>query len=496
MSEAEKNQTGRADGGSGNSGESEGARQRIEKKRKSWAVWALYLLALVLFTWIYVFLGAGLILTQEEDARERLQNPYLEAVYETAAMRERARESGAAVTARFTSWLPQYTDGIIDPLWPWLVQGFSDEPPEELLRKGRWVNLFLCCGLIVLLGVAAARAFSFAGAAAMILMGGFGIILERSTYFTPDALYNLLVLIAWLCGLSLTRQNQLWIYGVFGVLLGLVYLARPPIWPILSAFLIVSLVRTVIDLVQSRRGIEDRTLWVNSNQLVGLAIMVTAFLLVAGPRLSYAGANFGQPLLSFSHYETWSDSAEEASRLFRRQANPEAAETISWRQRPGPVRFIEENGAAALFERAFEGAREQLRSSVLGRQGWIIFYGFFVFFAVAAIHRWAMWRKKDEIWKVRGASARWMLLFLVVGILLTLFHVGMGNPVVPSNAMTTALFLPILMTFVWIAERYRRQLQRSSVAPVVNFVYSGLMVLPILWVTYRAFAAVRVALAG
>ena len=51
--------------------------------------------------------------------------------------------------------------------------------------------------------------------------------------------------------------------------------------------------------------------------------------------------------------------------------------------------------------------------------------------------------------------------------------------------MTTYLFLPILVTFVWISERYRRQLQRSQFARLVNGVYVVLMAGAILWITCR-----------
>ena len=56
--------------------------------------------------------------------------------------------------------------------------------------------------------------------------------------------------------------------------------------------------------------------------------------------------------------------------------------------------------------------------------------------------------------------------------------------------MTTSLFLPILVTFIWIAERYRRQLQRSHRAELVNRVYAILMILPILWISIRIVQAV------
>ena len=72
-----------------------------------------------------------------------------------------------------------------------------------------------------------------------------------------------------------------------------------------------------------------------------------------------------------------------------------------------------------------------------------------------------------------------LVLYLIIVFAITIFYAGVGNPVVRFNSMTTALFLPVLLTFFWIAERYRRQLQRSRYARLVNIVHFTLMALPV-----------------
>ena len=218
-------------------------------------------------------------------------------------------------------------------------------------------------------------------------------------------------------------------------------------------------------------------------------MLVTAFLIVTGPRLSAANEKFGNPFHSYQNYFVWLEDASSAIQFQRDYPDRDSLETLTFMTRPGPLQFIQENGFQALVIKAGEGAAEQLKASALGRSGWILFYGLFVFLVVAVIHRIAMRHQSEEVWRVRGASARWMLLFILVMTTLTLFHAGVGNAVIPGNAMITALFIPLLLTFIWIAERYRRQLQRSSYATVVNRVYCGLMILPIVWVTVRIAGA-------
>ena len=462
----------------------------FESSRKSPVLWLAFLSVLVFYTWAYSYLGAILILEKNTVRTGQPQAGFIDAVYQSASISSGRNAGEKSISSAFTRAFPQYTDGIVDPLFPWLMQGASSEPPDVVFERGKWMNFIVSGSLLILFGLAAAKAFSFSGAAAIMLMGGFGIILERSAYFSPDALYYLLLVLTWLCALSLIRQNLLWLYGVFGVLLGLSYLAKPLVWPIVAGFVAVSILRSIWIAFASRKNRGSDGLWSPSNQLVGFAMMIAAFLLVTGPRLSYANEAFGDPFHNYQKYFVWFDTPGEAVRF--QQSHPGKAElsALSLDELPGPVRYVKEKGWVSLGQRSWDGAVAQVKSSVLGRGGWILIYGFFVFLVVAAMHRWAASHQIDEVWLVRGTSAPWMLLFLGAVVGITLFYTGVGNPIIPYSAMTTSLFLPILVTFIWISERYRRQMQRSNFAKVVNWVYAVLMAGPILWITVRIVMAV------
>lgn len=453
------------------------------RARKTLGPWIVYLSALVLYAWPYGYFGAILISEANTNPKVRNQSAWLDAVYRSASVDGEVDKP--SILGNATRAFPHYTDGIVDPLFPWLLRGYVGESPEVVFEAGKWMNFILSAIILVVFALAAARAFSFPGAAAVVIMGGFGVILERSGFFTSDALYFLLVVMTWLCALSLIRQNVLWLYGVFGVLIGLSYLTEPFIWPVVAGFVGVSLIRSLWVSFSSRRDKGDTGLWTPSNQIVGFAMMIAAFLLVTGPRLTYAGKTFGDPFHSYHRYFVWMESPAEAAQF--RQAHPAKAqlEAIPPEEVPGVRKFLREKGALALASRGWEGALAQVKSSVLGRGGWILGYGFLVFMVIAAIHRWAVWHQEDEVWRVRGTSARWMLLFLCFVLGITLFYAGLGNAAFPENPMTASLFLPVLLTFIWISERYRRQLQRTRYVTLVNRVYAALMGGAILWITIR-----------
>lgn len=462
----------------------------FDSSRKTPGLWALFLVFLVVSAWAYCYLGAILILEKNTDRTGQIQASFIDAVYQSASLGGTNEAAATSISSAFARAFPHYTDGIVDPLFPWLMLSFASLPPDEMFESGKWLNFILSGVLLIVLGVAAARAFSFSGAAAIVLMGGFGVILERSAYFSADALYYLLVVLSWLCGLSLIRRNVLWLYGVFGFLVGLSYLTKPLIWPVVAGFLIVSVVRSVWIVMRTRKSLGDDLIWSPSNQLVGFAMMISAFLLITGPRLSFAETQFGNPFHSYQGYFVWMDTPAEATRFQVEYPGKAELSLLSLNEKPGPVRFIQERGVVALAERGLEGALAQVRTSILGRTGWILIYGFFVFLIIAGIHWWAVIHQNNEVWRMQGTSARWMLLFLVVVFLIKILYAGIGNPIIQNNAMTTSLFLPVLVTFIWISERYRRQLQRSRYAKLVNRVYLVLMAVPTLWIAIRVLNAI------
>lgn len=454
--------------------------------------WILFGIFLMAYAWAYAYLGSILVLEKNVNRTDNIQADYIDAVYQTAALGTDSDEVKHSFTARYTRLLPQYTDGSVDPLLPWLLQGYAHQSPDELFQSGKWLNLILSGSLLIILGLAAARSFSFLGAAALILMGGFGVVLERSTFFSSDALYCLLMVLTWLSALSLIRQNSLWLYGVFGILLGITFLAKAMVWPVALGFVLVSLARSLVRAFRPRNAEERDDLWIPSNQLVGFAILLASFLIVAGPRMSYANERFGSATHAYQNYFVWMDTPTQSAQFQADFPSRKELDRLVPGEKPGLRSYLQTHGYRELATRAGLGALSQLRSSALGRAVWILLYGFIVFLIIAGIHRWVMTKQSLEIWRVRGTSARWMLLFLVLVCAMAFGYAGFGTPVIPAHPLVTALFMPILVTFIWIAERYRRQVQRSQYALLVNRVYIVLMWIPILWMSFRIVQGLRI----
>ncbi len=464
------------------------------KKKPGWIRWGLFLSFLVLYTGVYFWFGTRLIYQTNLDPSRLGQQEYLDAVYRSKLQKSNNNpdnSSGAGISSALSRSLPGFVDGRIDPLWPWLLSFTEDTDPESLFQKGKWLNVITCGMLLVLLGLIAAKSFSFLSATSILLIGGLGFLLDRAVLFRADAFFFLLTAMAWICILSLIRHDVLWKYGILGCLLGILFLANAFIWPMIVALIVTSLLRSIFFRKTAAEG-ETRTFLQNApNQIVGLAVTVTAFMVVAGPRLSYADTKFGNAFHRYDNWTMWLDSPEQADAFVKQHPGKAELDSIPELDRPGPRKFLREKGAAALLDRCLRGARDQAGVIFPGKlyadtgikilywnPGWWLLYFSAVFAVVGTIHRIAAFRKRDQVWRVGGTSARWVLIFALVTVSLTLAWMGIGNQANHDSMVTSALFLPILITLIWITERFRRQLQRTRDAMLVNRIYFWAMAFP------------------
>jgi|GEM_PF-477451 len=477
------------------------------KKKPGRTAWGLFMGFLIVYAGIFGWFGARLIYQANLDPVRLGQQDYLDAVYRSKLQKKGASpdsaENGSGALSVMARSLPNFVDGRIDPLWPWLMAFTGDSGPDTLFLKGKWLNVITCGVALILLGLITAKSFSFVSAGAILLVGGLGFLLDRAVLFRPDLFLFLLTLMTWVCILTLIRQEALWKYGVLGFLLGVLFLTNAFIWPMILSLVFVSLLRALV----SRKTSEDVGRPVSSgntpNQIVGLAVAATSFMVVAGPRLSFANEKFGSAFHRYDQFTMWMDAPEQENRFVRNYPGKSELTSLSGENRPGLMKFLRQKGGWALITRCVKGAEIQFRMIFPGTAfteishtmlywdaGWWLLYFGVVFGVVAVIHKRAAIRKRDQVWRVGGTSAGWVLLFAALTVLMTLAWMGIGQISNRDNTVTPSLFLPIMITLIWLSERFRRQLQRTRDAQMVNRIYLWAMLFPILFVVIRITLAI------
>jgi hypothetical protein len=122
------------------------------------------------FGFLRLVLCAGVF--SGKDGRQGIheqERMYLNAAIETR--RDLTPDFSKGVSKPLNDWLPHRTDGIVRPLWPWLAAWSvaADHAPataslsaedHRVLRSGKRWLFGLSLGFLLMLGLAAARAFS------------------------------------------------------------------------------------------------------------------------------------------------------------------------------------------------------------------------------------------------------------------------------------------------------------------------------------------------
>lgn len=285
-------------------------------------VWFSVLLVTVVAGW-FVYAGGMLI-----DAADRSSSGFQKAgraeQYAVsrvmAAAADRRVDPGSELAAHLIRQLPRDTDGVMEPLWPWIMAKFL--PHEELttgwsgrdfLRRGKSVQVWMAALFVWVAGVLAARSMSPGAVMAMLVPGAFVGLLPQAVSFQPDVLYYALTFLSWVCAVRLLMKNSVGLHAVFGMLSGLAWLADSSAWILTAAWFLASGARWVRGIL--RRGERPDEVWSCRNHFIGLVVAGLCWFAVSGPRCSVASERWGSAFFSWPQQWMWADNADAAAKL-------------------------------------------------------------------------------------------------------------------------------------------------------------------------------------
>ncbi|MCE9519879.1 MAG: hypothetical protein K8R87_10045 [Verrucomicrobia bacterium] len=343
--------------------------------KRPWFRWLVFLELLTLFCFAYVNIG-GLLIEQTNHTSKQMQEGdqlhNMRLATEVRADLHPDYHSGFMTP--LSNIFPHRTDGVVNPLWPWVTAWFIDtghtideadmtaarvsDQTRTLFNRGRWFHLFMTLGFLVMLGIAACRLFSLPAACNLVLLGGLGALLPRAAYFQPEPLYYVLFFLTWVACVSALKRNSLWVYGMIGVLGGAAYMADESIIPLLAVFVGFSSLRCVWEILSARRRglmLSSTHLWHWRNHLVGLVVLMAAGLMTIGPRLRDAHEKFGDPFFSYSRCWLWLDSPAQAHEWKMQHQTRESLTAVSPSERPSLANYWRTHSREEISSRLWNG---------------------------------------------------------------------------------------------------------------------------------------------
>ena len=491
--------------------------KRVEPWKSPLFRWLSFGLLLILFVCTYYTIGKELLRQTNQTRELRAGSDQLHNMRLATQTRPDLNPNfNHSFLEPLKNWFPHRTDGVINPLWPWMTAWMVEpghkiseeevrdkiftEETEKLYERGRNAQLYMTLGFLLMLGIGAARLFSLAAACNLLLLGAFGVFLPRAAFFQPEPVYYMFFFLTWVACVSALNHNSLWIYAFIGILGGIAFLAKGSVQPLLVVFVGVSSLRCVWEFFSAqRRGLAlgGTHLWHWRNHLVGLVFLGAAFMMTAGPRLRDSYDKFGSMFHSYPGYWMWMDNFKEGYQWMADHNSKESLQTIDPQEKPTAWKYFHTHTGQEALDRLWNGVHSRVGEFFWPKQ-------------TIREKSYAKMLEKHRAWhglfEWRGIYLGWLALILT-GLLTVLATVApkaehAGHLVFRHGTVTIILFvvgsfaayslsygwyaaiapgsgdrfmlslyLPLVFSFIWGGETIVRRLRRRKSSPWVQWGY-------------------------
>ncbi len=473
--------------------------------------WAPLWLALIAFSWLYLHLAGALVSQTNLDMHKQDQKHNMKQALLTRPLIHPDFSTG--LTEGVKHWLPHMTDGVVGPLWPWISAHFASpdhriteweqvsQEDEWFFQKGKWVNVGITLGFLVLLTLVAGRFFRLSAALNLLLLGGLGALLPRAVYFQPEPVYFILFFLCWVVAMALLNANPLRLYLAFGLLCGLAWLAKTSIQPLMAGWFGVMAFRFIGPVLPGFLKCQSGR-WSPRNHVIGCLIWALAFMLTAAPRLSYAHEKWGRPFFAYPNVWMWMDEFDgEGFKWMVEHPDKASLDAVPKADMPSAGKYFRTHTRDEAWQRLRDGfwdknaeflAPKRATRTDKGPKPWrqlLEWRGAFLGGLLALLGVTALLARrrkkpaKDEenappatvvsfdrasirpsalITQRPSAQVLPVALFVVGTFLLHGILYGFYTPIGRGERFMLSLYLPLVFTLLWGAESFLRRAERSG----------------------------------
>lgn len=450
--------------------------------------WVVMIGGLIFFAWCYV----RAFQTQSAASPHILEHErmYLNAAIETRP--DLTPDFSKSVSQPLNDWLPHRTDGVVRPLWPWLAAWHVKEGQSEssgalspadyhVLRSGKRWLMGLSLGFLLMLGLAAARAFSVPAALLTILTIGFGVVLPSVAEFSPDVLFQILFLMTWVCCVAALKRNSLWLYGLIGFLSALANLTLPTATTLVLVFIAVSSLRWLWGWTLAHWPHAGGTsLWVWRNHWLGMILLMVCHLITVGPMLSYAKEKLGD---ATPFHWRWFENESAMQQWNALHHTPGSLQAVPADQLPSYSNYISTHAPDAVRARLTEGGLKMTEEvlqfpwsfdSLPHERGVFVIALASILCLLLLIIAFVAPRAAHAGQALHPETAP-LVFFSVLACVACTLDFGWDMPVLTWGNRHLALYPPLVLSLLWASESLVRRARRREMRLPVFVMYETVL---------------------
>lgn len=379
--------------------------------------------------------------------------------------------------------IPHRTDGLVQPLWPWMAAWMGDGTDLVNVMQGTALfRLGMAGGFLLLLGIICARHFSLPAALWIVLIGAIHGLLPVLPYFTGESLHQITLVILWLACLQAMRQNSLWVYAAIGGIGAVAWLSEARlVLPIIIVFLLVATMRSIWGWAAAHFVVQPRrSLWLWRNHWLGSLMLIASFLVVTGPRLADAHQRFGEAFFSHADHARWLSDAKAAQNWIATHQDAESLKRIPVLDRPSMANTLSTESLPRILERLRRGAWLLTRpmAGVLPPLAGML--ALVLLLTILLQTRIAVATHAGQ--KLHPETAT-VVLFSLTALIACLITACWDAQVLPVR-YARALILPIALSLAWAAEALISRARRRGASRLLIHGYQVLMWLLLGWTAF------------
>ena len=446
-------------------------------------------LILIIFTALYLYLGRHLINQTNGDRNRSDQQNNISLALK--AKEFASPDFSAGLSQALWNWFPHYTDGVVNPLWPWVAARIypDGQGEEEFFVRGKWWNLGITLAILLLGAGLISRHFSLPATLNILLLAGLGAFLPRAVWFQPEPLYFILFLAAWICAVMTMLKNSLWRYALFGTLTGLAYLTKASALPLMVAFLSISTLRFLITWVSRKRSDQhNRTSpdWNSNSHILGSLLCILTFLMTAGPLLNSSYKRFGNIFGNYPGYWMWLDNFEPQGIDFLIKYNTrEKLENIPENEKPSLALYLKTHTLDQATQRLTGGIKSTSKGFLFpkrakirkaGPDPWRVLLpsrGIHLMFLagiLALIWIYSLLPRKSNLGRYPPGSLT-VVIFVISTLVGYLLLFSWYSPIGKGDRFMLALYVPVAFSMIWAAESICRRIGKNEGNRILHVVY-------------------------
>jgi hypothetical protein len=370
--------------------------------------------------------------------------------------------------------LPHRTDGVVQPLWAWVVTCLDvGSGRADLLKRAFVFQVGLALAFWLLLGITCARSFTLPAALLVMQISLFHGFMPTLAEMSSGTLYLVLFLLSWVTCVYALQRNSLWIYGLVGAFTALAYLTEARVLPLLWVFIFISTVRALWGWLESHwRAHLGTSQWLKKNHRFGLIVLAACFGFIAGPRVVESGELFGQGFYHHLEAVRWLDEPSEAAAWIERQSEPGSVKKLPLHERLSAARYLHEHSLAQIQQRITDGLNT-LWQQYAQDGGWPLALLMLLVLSLAGLVCWATPQASHAGQRLHPETSTTVLFIL--GASLSLIAIAAWDLRVLPETDLHALLPPLALSLIWGSESLIRRARRRGASRILFGAYQAVL---------------------